>query len=188
MYHQIRSRFVLRGGSSILRCFGVNVAPSLRNWDATGMAEPARRDRARAAVWRAVLAPPLPRNVGKAAAWTPRASVARPVARCWPSSPSCRRPFSSTAEVALHLRRPTFSRRAVPPCSPPRSPPCHGGWIEPTGAAQRPADGQVAAADAAPADEQPRSDEPRRSSTALVPGWTSRSCRQRSAGTCRPLR
>ena len=124
--------------------------------------------------------------------WTPPARVARPVARCWPSYSPCQRPCFSTADVAsLYLRCPTFSRRTVPRCPPPRSRPCHGGWIEPTGTVQRHADGQVVAVGAAPADEQPRSDEPPRSSWALVQeqGWTtSRSCRPRSAGTCRPQR
>ena len=124
--------------------------------------------------------------------WTPPARVARPVARCWPSYSPCQRPCFSTADVAsLYLRCPTFSRRTVPRCPPPRSRPCHGGWIEPTGTVQRHANGQVVAVGAAPADEQPRSDEPPRSSWALVQeqGWTtSRSCRPRSAGTCRPQR
>ena len=129
---------------------------------------------------------------GYHARWTPPASVARPVARCWPSCAAFLRRCFSTADVAsLYLRRPTFSRRTVPRCSPPRSCPSHRGWIEPTGAVQRHAGGQVVAVDAAPADEQPRSDEPPRSSRALVQeqGWTtSRSCRQQSAGTCRPRR
>ena len=126
--------------------------------------------------------------------WTqPPAGHARPVARCWPSLRCCPRPSSSTADVAsLYLRHLTFSRRTVPRWSPPRSRPWHGGWIEPTGPAQRRADGLVVAVDAAPADEQPRrSDAPRRSSRALVQEQgltTSRSCRQRSAGTCRPQR